>query len=272
MIPTGRIIRAGWRLAAAVVVALGIAGVVPGARADTAAGRAALEKGDFVQAMAEWTSAAERGDPEAEFQLGMLNERGDLKQDYKQADRWYQKAAELGHIGAQYRLAWIWGVGGDDFPADPVEAYKWILLASEKGLTTDLEAQLEKLLNRNQQAEAQKRAAAWKQTVAKKMEAAAAAAVVPAPPAPAPPTGGAASGGAKLSGAVSGAAGSGGAAMPAIPPQRSSGAAPTAAVKSGGCPGWPFPTLPCTEQFPALGGAPAQRSPAPSAAPAPPAR
>jgi hypothetical protein len=206
--------------------------------------------------MAEWTSAAERGDPEADFQLGMLNERGDLKQDYKQADRWYQKAAELGHIGAEYRLAWIWGVGGDDFPADPVEAYKWILLASEKGLTTDLEAQLEKLLNRSQQAEAQKRAAAWKQTVVKKLEAAAAAAVVVAP---APASGGAASGGAASGSAASGSAvsvaKSGGGPAPAVPPQRSSSPAPTAAAKSGGCPGWPFPTLPCTEQFPALPGA-----------------
>jgi hypothetical protein len=258
-------------------VALVVAGVVPAARADTAAGRAAFEKGDFVQAMAEWTNAAERGDAEADFQLGMLNERGDLRQDYKQADHWYQKAAELGHIGAQYRLAWIWGVGGDDFPADPVEAYKWILLASEKGLATDLEAQLEKLLNRSQQAEAQKRAAAWKQTVAKKLEAAAASAaavvVAPAPPAGGAPSGSAASANTASAGAASGVK-SGGAAAPAVPPQRSSGPAPTAAAKSGGCPGWPFPTLPCTEQFPALGGAaaqhsPTQHSPAPAPAPAP---
>src|SRR5205085_108587 len=33
---------------------------------------------------------------------------------------------------------------------------------------------------------------------------------------------------------------------------------------TGGCPGWPFPTLPCTEQFPALPGA--QQRPNPSAA------
>ena len=30
--------------------------------------------------------------------------------------------------------------------------------------------------------------------------------------------------------------------------------------KSGGCPGWPFPTLPCTEQFPALPGVSAGRA------------
>jgi len=208
--------------------------VSPMAWADSAAGRAAFEKGDFVQAMAEWTGAAERGDPEAEFQLGMLHERGDLKQDYKQAGRWYEKAAEHGHIGAEYRLAWIWGVGGDDFPADPAEAYKWILLAFEKGLATDLKGQLEKVLDRNQQAEGQKRAAAWKEAHAAKQPE---PAVAVAPP---------------------GSAGS-----PSIPPPRGSGAAPAATTaKSGGCPGWPFPTLPCTEQFPALGGAPAQRTPA----------
>ncbi len=230
------------RLAAAALTCCAILQApLPMARADSAAGRAAFEKGDFVQAMAEWTSAAERGDSEAEFQLGMLHERGDLKQDYKQAGHWYEKAAEQGHIGAEYRLAWIWGVGGDDFPADPAEAYKWILLASEKGLATDLKAQLEKVLDRNQQAEGQKRAAAWKEAHAAKQ----AEPAVTAPP-------------------------SGNAGSPPIPPPRGSGAATAATAKSGGCPGWPFPTLPCTEQFPALGGAPAQRTPTPAPRPAAP--
>jgi tetratricopeptide (TPR) repeat protein len=244
---SGRMIRAafGWQLAAAAVIALAIVQGVPSARADAAAGSAAFEKGDYVRAMAEWASAAERGDPDAEFGLGMLYElgAGELKQDYKQADRWYQKAAQHDHIGAEYRLALIWSAGSDDFPADLVEAYKWIVLASEKGLATDVKAQLGEVLDRNQQAEAQKRLAAWQQAVAKKAEAAVAVAPVPA---------------------------SGGAAAPSIPPPRSSGAAPTTTAKSGGCPGWPFPTLPCTEQFPSL-GTPAQRTPTipPPRSPAP---
>ncbi len=227
------------QVATAAVVAVAIIQGAPAtARADAAAGRAAFDKGDFVQAMAEWQSAAERGDPDAEFGLGTLYERGDgEKQDYRQADHWYEKAAEHGHIGAEYRLALISSAGSDDFPADLVEAYKWILLASEKGLATEVKAQLAEVLDRNQLAEAEKRAAAWKQAVAKKAE----AAVAPAP----------ASGGA----------------LSSIPPPRASGAAPTTAAKSGGCPGWPFPTLPCTEQFPALGGAPAQHSPTPAPAP-----
>jgi hypothetical protein len=183
--------------------------------------------------MAEWESAAERGDPAAEFGLGTLYERGDgeLKQDYKQADGWYQKAAEHGNSYAEHRLALIWSAGSDDLPADLVEAYKWILLASEKGLATDVKTQLSEVLNRNQQAEAQKRADAWKEAhAAKKAE-------PPATVAPAPVSAG-----------------------QAIPPSRSAGATPNTTMKSGGCPGWPFPTLPCTEQFPALPGATAPRT------------
>jgi uncharacterized protein len=214
------------RAAVAMVLAAVVQGPPPPAWGDAAAGGAAFEKGDYVRAMAEWASAAERGDPDAEFGLGMLYERGDgeLRQDYKAADRWYEKAAAQGNVGAEYRLALIWAAGGDDFRADLVEAYKWILLASESGLATDVKAQLAAVLDRNQLALAEQRAAAWKQTHARQ------------PAAVAPAAGGVSS-------------------SPAMP--RASGAA-TATAKSGGCPGWPFPTLPCTEQFPALPGAPAQ--------------
>jgi hypothetical protein len=204
------------------------------ALADAAAGSAAFEKGDYVRAMAEWASAAERDDPDAEFGLGMLYERGDgaVKQSYKEADRWYQKAAEHDHIGAQHRLALIWSAGSDGFPADLVEAYKWILLASERGLATEVKAQLETIMDRAQQAEGKKRAAKWKEERAakKKLE---------------PPPAGAASG----------------AAASSMPSPRSS-APVSASGKSGGCPGWPFPTLPCTEQFPALPGTSPSRAPA----------
>lgn len=229
----------GWAFAA--LVASAVVLVAPAADADSAAGNAAFERGDFVRAMAEWTSAADRGDPDAEFGLGMLQERGDgqLKQDYNKAAQWYEKAAAHDNVGAQYRLALISSAGGDDLPADLVEAYKWILLASEKGLATDVKAQLGRVLDRSQRAEAEKRAAAWKKARAEDKAKTEAASVVSAPaPGPAVP---AAGGGA------------------AIPPPRG-GAAPTA-TKSGGCPGWPFPTLPCTEQFPALPGSAPARTP-----------
>ena len=230
---------AGWERRAPIVWALVlpllmlVAGL-SAALADAAAGSAAFEKGDYVRAMAEWTSAAERGDPDAEFGLGILYERGDgaVKQSYKEADRWYQRAAEHDHIGAQYRLALIWSAGSDGFPSDLVEAYKWILLASERGLATEVKAQLETIMDREHQAEGRKRAAKWKEEHAAKK---------------------------KTEPSLAGVTAS--TVSPPMPSPRSS--VPTAASgKVGGCPGWPFPTLPCTEQFPALPGASPTRVPA----------
>jgi hypothetical protein len=168
--------------------------------------------------MAEWQSAADRNDPDAQFGLGSLYElgAGDLKQNYKQADYWYKKAADHGNVEAQYRLALIWAVGGDDFPSDLAEAYKWVALAVEsKGvwstLAADLKSQLDKVTSPGQRADAERRVLAWKEAHSTKKEESAEA----SPPSSQPP-------------------------------------GPASKAPSTGCPGWPFPTLPCTEQFPAL--------------------
>jgi hypothetical protein len=200
------------------------------ARPDAAAGRKAYEKGDYKRAMAEWQSAADRNDPDAEFGLGSLYEfgAGDLKQNYKQADYWYRKAADHGNVEAQYRLALIWAVGGGDFAADLAEAYKWVVLAVEsKGvwstLAADLKSQLDRVTSAGQRADAERRVSAWKEAHSTKKE----------------------------EPAVTGAPSS-------QPP------GPAAKAPITGCPGWPFPTLPCTEQFPALPGTQApQRAPSP---------
>ncbi len=201
------------------------------ARPDAAAGREAYEKGDYKRAMAEWQSAADRNEPDAQFGLGSLYEvgAGDLKQNYKQADYWYRRAADQGNVEAQYRLALIWAVGGDDFASDLAEAYKWVALAIEsKGvwstLAADLKSQLDKVTSAGQRADAERRVNAWKEAhSAKKREELA----VTSAPSSQPP-------------------------------------GPAAKAPSTGCPGWPFPTLPCTEQFPALPGIPAPpRAPSP---------
>jgi hypothetical protein len=174
--------------------------------------------------MTEWQSAADHNDPDAEFGLGSLYElgAGDLKQDYKKADYWYTRAGEHGNVEAQYRLALIWAVGGDDFPADLTNAYRWVLLASEsKGVWGTLAADLKTQFDKV--TSAGQRAEAERRVAAWKQARAAP----------------------KEEPAVSSA--------PAPPP-------PNLAGKTGlaGCPGWPFPTLPCTEQFPAFPGTQAQ--------------
>lgn len=197
-----------------------LAAVAPAARGDTAAGRAAYEKGDYARAMSEWQPAADRGDAAAQFGLGSLYElgAGDLKQDYKRADYWYQLAAAQGYAEAQYRLALIWAAGNDEFSADLAEAYKWVTLAADsKGvwgsLAADLKGQLDRVISAAQQSEGRRRAAAWTEAHKPHEERPVAVAAPPASP-----------------------------------------ATPPAKPGATGCPGWPFPTLPCTEQFPALPG------------------
>jgi hypothetical protein len=212
------------------IAVLLLAATASPARPDAAAGREAFEKGDYKRAMAEWQSAADRNDPDAEFGLGTLYEygSGDLKQNYKQADYWYRKAAALGNIEARYRLALIWATGGDDLVADLAEAYKWAALAVDsKGVWStvadDLKSQLDKVTSAGQRADGERRARAWKEEQSAKKE--------------------------EPSGTI------------AHPSQPS---APVAKAPSTGCPGWPFPTLPCTEQFPAFPGTqPPPRAPTP---------
>lgn len=197
------------------------------ALADVAAGQQAFDKGDYGRAMSEWQTSADKGDAEGQLGLGKLFEfgLGDLGQNYKRADFWYRKAAEQNIAEAQYRLALIWAVGGDDFPPDRAEAYKWLVLAAEsKGLwgtrATELKPQFDRLVGPADQAKGQKLAADWKDERAK--------ANAPAVPAPTPST-----------------------TAPTSPPP---------VIPNSKCAGWPFPTLPCTEDFPAFpGAAPSQR-------------
>lgn len=211
-----------YRAARHVVLALGLVLLTAGfAKADVAAGQKAFDEGKYEKAMSEWQSAADKGDPEAEFGLGSLYEQGlgGLAQDYKRAEYWYSKAANQGNTEALYRLALIWAAGEVNFPPDLIEAYKWAVLAAKsKGIWgtagTDLESQLDKVLSSSEREAGKDRAAKWTEALSKKDQPAASADT----PAPAMTT-----------------------------PSHTT-------VKATGCPGWPFPTLPCTQEFPALQG------------------
>jgi hypothetical protein len=189
------------------------------ASADVAAGRKAFDEGNYEKAMSEWQGAADKGDPEAEFGLGSLYEQGlgGLAQDYKRAGYWYSKAAEQGNTEALYRQALIWAAGDISFPPDLIEAYKWAVLAAKsKGVWATAGADLEKQLDNvlsSSEREAGKDRAAKWTEARTKKDEPATTAAAPAS---------------------------------ATEPSHTT-------VKTTGCPGWPFPTLPCTQQFPALG-------------------
>jgi uncharacterized protein len=59
------------------------------------------------QFVLEITKAANQGDAEAQYRLGLryFNGKG-VRRNYTKAAVWFRKAAKQGHIHAQYQLWW----------------------------------------------------------------------------------------------------------------------------------------------------------------------
>lgn len=76
---------------------------------------------------------AERGDAEAQKNLGKIFVKGDLvKEDYKEAAKWYLKSAEQGFAPGQVALAELYEAGRG-VPQDNTEAAKLYQKAAEQG-------------------------------------------------------------------------------------------------------------------------------------------
>lgn len=78
--------------------------------------------------------AAEAGDVEAQFMLGLQYEqglRGEVP-DLERAERWFRQAAEGGNALAQFRLALL--LQGRTAAAARTEAVRWLTDAAEQGL------------------------------------------------------------------------------------------------------------------------------------------
>ena len=79
-----------------------------------------------------YRSAAERGHPGAQFNLGAAYANGEgVTRDYAEAVTWLRKAAEQGHPDAQVNLG-IAYQNGRGVPRDPLQAYYWFSLAAER--------------------------------------------------------------------------------------------------------------------------------------------
>lgn len=80
---------------------------------------------------------AERGDAEAQYNLGKMYASGKVVADeynYNEAVKWYIKAAEQGHIKAQYALGEIYSSSSiEGVTQDYKEAAKWYIKAAEQG-------------------------------------------------------------------------------------------------------------------------------------------
>ena len=67
---------------------------------------AAAQGGDFYLALTEWTPLAEQGFARAQYNVGVMYERGEgVAKDPNTAVKFYTLAAEQGYVFAQYNLA-----------------------------------------------------------------------------------------------------------------------------------------------------------------------
>ena len=77
--------------------------------------------------------AAERGDVEAQYDLGFMYASGEgVSEDSRQAVKWFHKAAKQGHTGASAALFLMYNKG-KGVSEDYVEAFAWVNLAAELG-------------------------------------------------------------------------------------------------------------------------------------------
>lgn len=83
--------------------------------------------------VADLRRAAEQGDPEAQFQLGGLYERGNgVPEDVAEAAAWYRRAADQGYANAQFLLGFAYS-NGNGVPLDDAESLAWFRRAAEQG-------------------------------------------------------------------------------------------------------------------------------------------
>lgn len=88
---------------------------------------------DHGEALRFWRRTAERGDPGAQYLLGLMHNWGrGVPQDYFAAVSWYHRAAEQGVAVAQTLLAAM-HENGDGVPQNPIQAYKWYSIAAALG-------------------------------------------------------------------------------------------------------------------------------------------
>ncbi len=92
-------------------------------------GLLAYHRGDHAAALDIWRPLAKKGHAAAQFQLGLLYQRGEgVLPNLKQAARWYRKAADRGDADAQLNLGLLYAQG-EGIKRSYASAYKWFSLA-----------------------------------------------------------------------------------------------------------------------------------------------
>jgi hypothetical protein len=118
----------------------------------------AVDRGDYATALRLLQPLAEKGDPDAQINLGNMYFDGNgVPQDNAESVKWYLLAAGQGSADAQIALGFLYEYG-EAVPQDYVQAHKWFDLAGS-GLYRDT---LAAKMTPAQIAEAQKLASEWR--------------------------------------------------------------------------------------------------------------
>src|SRR5436309_7328966 len=93
------------------------------------AGIEAWQRSDYAGAVSIWRPLAEKGDADAEFNLGQAYRLGrGVPSNLAAAQTWFERAANQGHIDAQTTLGLLLFQNGDQ-----AAGIKWLKQAAEKG-------------------------------------------------------------------------------------------------------------------------------------------
>ena len=91
------------------------------------------EPKDYKKAAECFRRAAEQGHVNAQYNIGIMYVRGKgVNQDYEEALKWLHKAAEQGNVNAQYNIGVMYE-RGNGVNQDYKEALKWYHKAAEQG-------------------------------------------------------------------------------------------------------------------------------------------
>lgn len=113
-------------LVAAVMAALAAA---PLSAQSVRAGIEAWQRADYSGAIAIWRPLAEKGDADAQFNLGQAYRLGrGVATNLARSKSWFERAAAGGHVDAQTTLGLLLFQNGDQ-----AQGLKWLKLAAEQG-------------------------------------------------------------------------------------------------------------------------------------------
>jgi len=143
------------------LLSAGLALAPSGATADYAAGEAAYENGRVAHAHELWLDCARTGSAACQYALARLLEVGaGTPPDRREALRWYRSAAAQNHPDALMRLGFLFAIGDEELPQDPVEAWAWFARAAALGVpqAADYRDRVGSLLTSDEQRDAERRA------------------------------------------------------------------------------------------------------------------